>query len=584
MTTLHRAFSWATALTFLAAVTASATPRLVVTPTTLGPIFVPTGSNGATQTLEAYNAGDGTLVVSATTSSSWLTATIGATRPCTSQITVPCFPISVALNTSALASGTYTAAVIVSAANTFDTQIRASVTINVGNVPSSIRLNTPTSGSAFTNIYPRVAVNASVATASGGQWLSVLAPGGNFIFGSPYKVTVTPSGLPAGVYTGTVTLTGVSNPADIQTIPVTMVATDSPILQTDPKPNFQISGVAGGAKVTASLGLFNLGNGTLTVTSATPDTKSAAFLSASVAPGNVVQLTADPAQLTSGMYTGTLALASNAINNADTSILVEFNVLPSGQPTISLGGIVNIATFTGEAAAQGDILAVFGEGFTAPGTLYTNPGPPPLAKKLGDVQVLANGIPAPLFFVSPQQINFQMPYDLAAGQSAAIQVVSGGTAGNSRTILVSKLVPHVLLWPAGVAFGYPIVVNASDGTLSLPTTAGYGVYASRPSKPGETLVVYCTGLGQTTPVVVAGEAAYSTPLPKIAPLVKVTFGSPNATTSATPSYSGLVPTAVGLYQVNVTLPANVATGTKVPMTILVDDIPSNSVNIAIAGN
>ena len=114
-----------------------------------------------------------------------------------------------------------------------------------------------------------------------------------------------------------------------------------------------------------------------------------------------------------------------------------------------------------------------------------NPGLPPLATQLGNVQVLVNGSPAPLYFVSRQQINFQMPYETPVAHIATVQVVNAGAAGNIRSVQAVASSPHILVWAASQApGGYGIVVNP-DNTLSLPATdTGLG-RAVRPSRPGD---------------------------------------------------------------------------------------------------
>src|SRR5262249_5198750 len=58
--------------------------------------------------------------------------------------------------------------------------------------------------------------------------------------------------------------------------------------------------------------------------------------------------------------------------------------------------------------APGAIAAIFGQGLTSGDTGFAQSGQP-LPTSLNGVEVKVDGAPAPLFFVSPQQINFQMP-------------------------------------------------------------------------------------------------------------------------------------------------------------------------------
>jgi uncharacterized protein (TIGR03437 family) len=105
----------------------------------------------------------------------------------------------------------------------------------------------------------------------------------------------------------------------------------------------------------------------------------------------------------------------------------------------------------------------------------------------------------------------------------------------------------------------------------------------RPSRPGDVITIYCTGLGQTTPPAQDGQAASSKPLMSTAP-VTVTFGSGVSAVTAQSSFAGLTPALVGLYQVNVTVPSNAPTGTSVPLSISLGGATSNSAGIPISTN
>jgi uncharacterized protein (TIGR03437 family) len=552
----------------------------VLTPASLGTIYIPAGTSGSVQSVQAYNAGDGTLILSTTTSASWLASAVGSAVPCPSNLSLICQPILVSLNTSSLASGTYSGNVMVTAANATDSPLTIPVQVVIGSIPAAVTLYADPGGSASAAVYPRSPVSGVSATSSGGNWLTFGSPGGAFNFGSAYTITATAqAGMATGTYTGTVTITGSSYAPDNQVVAVTMVVTSSPIVAM-PVASAVLLGYQGGPKAYATITLNNVGQGLLALTSAAASSSTTGFLTASVASSNSVSVTADPSQLAPGLYTGTVTVTSNAANSAGVSIPVSFNVASAGAPSISQGGIVNISTYSGDPAAQGDIIAVFGQQFTAAGTFYTNQGPPPLATMLGNVQVLVNGVPAPLYYVSPQQINLQMPYTAGSGQVTTVQVISGSTAGNTRSVPVSAIEPHLLIWPSNVAVGnYAVVVN-SDGSLSMPGTGTYGSFKTRPSLPGETVTVYCIGFGQTSPTAVAGQAASSSQL-MVNSNVAVNVGS---AAPIAPAFAGLTPTAVSLYQVNVTLPsATVLSGSSpVPLSVTVDGAASNIGNIAIA--
>jgi uncharacterized protein (TIGR03437 family) len=197
--------------------------------------------------------------------------------------------------------------------------------------------------------------------------------------------------------------------------------------------------------------------------------------------------------------------------------------------------------------------------------------------------VLVNGTAAPLYFTSAGQINFQLPYETPVGTVATVQVIANGKASNLRPLNVVPSVPRLLIWP-GFAGGYGIVAN-QDYSLVLPSSLTIPGYTSHPAKAGDTITIYCTGLGQTSPGGVTGAAASSSPLQAVSN-VTVTFGggivSSGSASTVAAYFAGLTPTAVGLYQVNATLPPDVPLGAAIPVTVNVNGAVSNAGAIAVS--
>jgi uncharacterized protein (TIGR03437 family) len=491
--------------------------------------------------------------------------------------------ISIVANATSLAAGSYTGYVNVIDPNSVDAPQQISVSVNVAGIPSSLaEYVTPVGGAyptADTPIFTQGPVTSAVNTQSGGSWLTVIN-GGLINLGTPYIIQVSAQkNMSPGSYSGTVAFTG-SNVADNKTVNVTLTVADAPIIANDFSP-VQLSGYSGGPKPSATVSFDNIGNGTLTITGASATSSTGSFLSAAVASPNSITITADPGTMTAGIYSGTVTLTSNAPNSSQISVPVAFNVEPANTPSISYSGVVNIGNYASDDAAPGEILAIFGDQFATPGAVATNPGKPPLATTLGNIQVLVNGTPAPLYFTSEGQINFQLPYETPVGTVATVQVVANGKASNLRPLNVVASVPRLLIWP-GFAGGYGIVAN-QDYSLVLPSSITTPGYTSHPAKAGDTITIYCTGLGQTSPGGVTGAAASSSPLQSISN-VTVTFGGGVFSTARTVDayFAGLTPTAVGLYQVNATLPPDVQPGAAIPVTVNVNGAVSNAGTIAIS--
>jgi adhesin/invasin len=563
-----------------------AAPRLVLSTSAIGTIQVKAGSNGPSQVVQAYNAGSGTLNLSATSSASWLAATVGSLASC-SVNPGGCYPINISLNTASLALGTYTEYLTVADPNAVDSPQQIAVTIAVGGVPNSLSFYvTPVGGpttSAEIGIYPAgTGAKGAVSTQSGGNWLVFTPNNGGIVVGAPFTINVAAQiNQGPGVYTGSVTISGSSVSSDNKTIPVTLTVTTSPIVEINGYSTLLVSGPAG-AKTGGSVSFTNAGEGTLNITSATATSTSGNFLSVASASGNTVNVTADATSLTPGIYYGAVTIASNAANNAQVSVPVEFTVT-AATPLISSGAVVNVGNYFQEAVAPGDIAAVFGSQFAPAGSAFSNSGTP-LPTSLGGVQVLVNNVPAPLYYVSPGQINFQMPYEAPVGQVSTVQVVNNGVAGNIRSINVLTGSPRIILLPSNIiAGGYGAIIN-TDGSITLPASDPVPGRVVHAAKAGDTVVIYCVGFGQTSPAATDGAAANFAPALQLNPTATVTFGGGfyGSPTTVTAAYTGLTPGSVGLYQVNATLPPDVPLGNMIPVTININGAISNYAFMAVS--
>jgi uncharacterized protein (TIGR03437 family) len=569
----------------------SAAPRLGLSTTALPTVTVPTGTTGASQIVQAYNLGSGSLNLTASASASWLAATVGAQTAC-AQASGGCYAVTIALNTASLAAGTYTEYVTLTDPNAVDSPQSIAVTVNTSPVPSSLTAyvtQTQPLGSSPTSLFyiftSGTGITGKVTTQDGGTWLQFLNGASGIIASpSPWIIQVAAqTGQLPGTYTGSVVISGSSVASDNKTINVTMIIATAPIITLNANTTVQLTSFVGGPVQNAAVSFNNSASGTtLAVTGATA---SGSFLSASVSSPGSINIAANPAGLPVGVTSGTVTIASNAANNSQISIPVELTVAPAGQPMILTGGIVNAANFAAEPLSVGDIGSVFGTQLAPPGTNAVNSSTP-LATTLGGTQVLVNGVPAPLYYVGAGQINFQIPYGLTAGGLAVVQVVANGTPGNSRSVAVNAAAPRDLNFNAFLAGNYGAIVNGSDGSLTLPSSTSIPGFKSHPAKPGDTVIIYGIGFGQTTPGAVEGQAATSkAPLETISN-VTATFGGgfTGRPTTGNVLFSGLTPTAVGLYQVNVSVPSDSPLGALVPVTLVVNGTQSNTVYLAVSAS
>jgi glucose/arabinose dehydrogenase len=163
------------------------------------------------------------------------------------------------------------------------------------------------------------------------------------------SVTVNASGLSAGTYTATVTVSGPGGP---KTVPVTLIVNPPapPALATSPG-SLSFSAVAGGADPpTQPVSVSNTGGGTLTYTVA----DDAAWLSASPSGGTApatVNVSANPAGLAAGTYTATLTVDAAGATGAPKTIPVTFTVSPAPTPGSTLMGTEVVGTNVSSAPA-----------------------------------------------------------------------------------------------------------------------------------------------------------------------------------------------------------------------------------------
>jgi uncharacterized protein (TIGR03437 family) len=565
----------------LSAAVLYATPTMRLSTSTVGPLNIAVGQNGATQSVQVTNIGDGALSLSASANVNWITASIAGTN------------VQIALNTSSLPQGIATGIVTVTAANAVDGVQTISVTVQMGGgIPNSISLYMPPGGAASTNFVASSTLNPSVAAPSGGVTLSVLATGGSsFATTASYQVTATApaSTTPETSYNGSIKILSSGFAPDVKTVPVTVNVTALPIVTVSPA-SLQFNVGQGAAAVAKWIQLSNTGASALTVSGATVSTAAssgASWLTTSVS-GSLVVATGDPTGLSPGKYTASVTIATNA-KNGPFVVPVEMDVVATAPPLSYYQGIVDNALFQiGGTVAPGGLVAIKGEQFTTGAAVSATKLP--LGTALGGATVYVNGVAAPIYYVAAShvvnqggQLTFQMPYNAPSG-TAIVRVDrnDNGTVqtGNSISVPVASQVPRLLQFPLN-GTNYAIATFTDFVTFPVPVTPGV---ASKPATAGDVLIFYGLGFGQTVPAVTEGIGAPATPPYTNVPGALMIFGQsvlPGASVSAVPAYCGLTPGSVGLYQVNVTVPPGTPTGDAIPVSLALGSVSSNSVSIAV---
>jgi uncharacterized protein (TIGR03437 family) len=201
-------------------------------------------------------------------------------------------------------------------------------------------------------------------------------------------------------------------------------------------------------------------------------------------------------------------------------------------------------------AAPGGLITLYGSNLS-PTNLATSEIPVPTA--LANSCITVNGQPIPLIFVSPTQVNAQMPFQAVGAETVVVHTPAG--ISPNFNLIVEPNAPAVFLsGVAGPETNLPTIIRAANGQLATD---------SNPIHPGDTLVIYVTGLGQTNPSGLTGYPAPGTPLADALTVPTVSLGNANLSVG----FAGLAPGEVGVYQINVTVPSNVPTGLSLPLTI-----------------
>ncbi|MBL8292234.1 MAG: hypothetical protein JNN08_10380 [Bryobacterales bacterium] len=260
------------------------------------------------------------------------------------------------------------------------------------------------------------------------------------------------------------------------------------------------------------------------------------------------------------MKSGLLLLLASALSFAQT-------------PTVADGGVLNSATYVrGQAVSPGSLVAIFGSELAAG---LAQADSIPLSTTLANVSVTFNSVPAPLTFVSPGQINAQLPWNVLSSGSlsgtAQVVVTRNGVASAPKSVEIAPFSPGIY-----AVDNRAIAINL-DGSLAQPAGSIPGINA-RPARQGDAIIILGTGLGAVDSTLDNGAASrdrlrtVNTP-----PMVLI-----NGMTSPV-LFAGLSPDFVGVYQVNATVPATTGAGATLPLQWSVGGVTSTDrTTIAVA--
>jgi uncharacterized protein (TIGR03437 family) len=254
--------------------------------------------------------------------------------------------------------------------------------------------------------------------------------------------------------------------------------------------------------------------------------------------------TATATQLGSGTIEIT-ALYGGDSSYGTSSAFTSVNVLSA--TAVAVNGVTSAASFQ-NAYSPGMIISLFGQNLAA----SVPPLPSaPLPTNLGGTVVTINGSASPLYYVSPTQINVQVPWQIAVGSTPVIQVSAGGRTTTTQ-IQIAAHAPEI--------FG-------DTNNLLVP-------YQS--TGRGQSIALYATGDGLFKAPTVTTGATPSALLTTDPSTASVTIGG----VPASVFFVGVPTWSVGVTQVNFTIPSSAPIGQQ-PVVLTVGGVSSSPVYIAV---
>lgn len=235
----------------------------------------------------------------------------------------------------------------------------------------------------------------------------------------------------------------------------------------------------------------------------------------------------------------------------------EIRVLKPVTPAIASGSILNAASFKAQVS-PGALATLYGSNFIGKGESGT--AGVPLPPSFAGVSVSVNGKAAPVLFINTDQINFQIPWETSPG-TATVTVSSSGVQSAAVKVAVVAAAPGLFYQ------GKHALVQNFDYSLNS---------SSNPAKDGALIISYLTGAGAVSPVIADGAPAPSSPPSEVTSTVTATIGSQPAQVK----FAGLAPGFVGLWQVDVIVPAGLAQG-DYPLVVSVGGESSNAANVSV---
>jgi uncharacterized protein (TIGR03437 family) len=493
--------------------------------------------------------------------SPWLSATSG-----------PGGTVVISTNPTGLLPGTYTGTVIIMTNGAANSPYSIPVSITVAPIPD---FDISQDSVAFTVLQPQTTpVSATINLTTGSNppvafqldvtastWFTVTPMSGT----TPATVTVKadPTGLRPGNYSGSIAF--YSSGKKLRTVGVNLTVTATPALSTSPP--FLVFNYSSGGNSPAPTNLYvGRFDAALAVT-ATPSDPWILVNPSGPTTSGPIAVTVLPTGLGTGVYHGFIALSivSGMPGTPPPAKQIPVTLYVNQPANPQIDSVLSGMSFLSSGLAPGMIFTIFGRGLgpAAPvgGTIQADQT---LAQTLGGVEVLVNGIPSPLLYVSDTQVNAIAPFALYTKNSAVVTVRNRGLISQEVPVNVSAAVPGLFANPP-IGYGPGAILNQDQ---SVNTHAN-------PAAKGTVVSLFAGGDGQALPQGIDGLISSVDPTQVTHPIlpVSVVIGGVPATEVL---YAGGAPgLTAGALQVNVRIPTSVASG-DIPVVLMVGSTPSQS--------
>ena len=462
---------------------------------------------------------------------------------------------------TAIPAGSYSGSIVVTSLVTGDVStITVKYTLTARALvatPSALVFTQQSVGAALAPQSVQVTANApsSFRIVSQPAWVKIQPATG---LTTPAKLVVTadPTGMAPGQYADNILLSGPNN-AIIQV--ALTVAQPPPPTATPASINFTY-GLGSPAPDSQTISVANpTGTAAFAVTTST--NSGVDWLAATPATGSTpgaVAVSVDVTKVVPGQDSGSVTISVNSDPAA--TLTVSVNLTVTGSP-IQVQTVLNAATLAPTRLSPGEIVTITGIGL-GPDTAVI--GQPTSAGAFGTtlagVQLLFDGIPAPLLYVQKGQINAIVPYAVYGRTSAQVQVQSGTTYSIPINLTVVDAAPGIFALGT-LGSGQAAALNA-DFTVNSVTN---------PVDRGSVIMLYLTGEGQTDPPGQDGRVIMTDLRKPLLPVTALIGDQP-----AQVLYAGSSPTQVsGLCQVNLQIPAALSPGEQ-PVKVLIGGISSQA--------